>query len=236
SDADAGETGDHGGNRTGPPCGAAGQPRGQPPKAGHAPRTERERQGVAGGAHRRHPPGGGGGAGGGGCRACAARSLGGDGVLRPRRALPRRTTKKPSRPSAKGARGEMGKPDPSVGRPRVSSRKRPAISCRTNSTAATARRCGNGGMPEPATIAAIAAPASPPTLKTPWKLDIIGRPWRSSMATACTFIETSSTPKHMPKTKRVSISSSIVGASDRNGSNTQTAVAAPRITRPLPQR
>ena len=71
-------------------------------------------------------------------------------------------------------------------------------------------------------------------LKTPWKVDMIGRPYPSSTATAWTFIDTSSRPNPMPKTNRDSIKSGIEGARGSSGNDAQRRVAATRMTRGLP--
>ena len=71
-------------------------------------------------------------------------------------------------------------------------------------------------------------------LKTPWNVDMIGRPYPYSTATAWTFIDTSRRPNPVPKMNRESMSSSIVGGSGSTGSDRQSTTAATRITLGLP--
>ncbi|MNH15949.1 hypothetical protein D3C79_755750 [compost metagenome] len=87
-----------------------------------------------------------------------------------------------------------------------------------------------GDNPNHSITLTLPAPAMPPTLKKPWKPDIMALPLARSTTTACTFIATSIMPIAAPNSNRASAMPAVLSISASKGRSRHNARPASRIT------
>lgn len=111
-----------------------------------------------------------------------------------------------------------------------------AMTTSATRASATTPICAGGATPSASASAASAAPSKPPTLKSAWKLDMIGRAKRPSTATASVLMAISIAPMLAPNIGSRRKRSGATGTSISSGRAAQKTNAATPITIRLPRR